>query len=452
MTECLVCCDKLTVKNKLVICSHCEYSACVTCQKTYILGSLNRAKCMGCYKEWSREFLHENFTQSFINKEYKKHREDILFDGQKCMMQDTQTIASTRIKAAKINVQIQEIKNKVWALQTDIRNLENKKWNLQSTKKVETKKKEQFFGHCPVSTCRGFIESNWKCGICEINVCKRCKEIETADHICDENTVVALKLIKKDCRPCPRCKVPIIRASGCYQMWCTNCHISYDWKTGEIVTNEVIHNPHFIEWQRSQGVDPDLGARRRIGIDACGRHTVENANFDSILIRMKKENRNFIVFFNRFLNHCHGVERRRFRVNQDDTESGNYLELRIKYLNNTIDEEQFKSNIQREKKKNDKKYDYYLIIDMFVQSGRDILNQYFRNPVDDTFSKTISETQLSEAVSTIDKLIIYTNSSFENSANIYKNKKLTISKQERERRFGNWNSRITEKHIDFDLI
>jgi hypothetical protein len=42
----------------------------------------------------------------------------------------------------------------------------DKKSNLQSTKKVETKEK-QYFGPCPVRTCRGFIESNLKCGICE---------------------------------------------------------------------------------------------------------------------------------------------------------------------------------------------------------------------------------------------------------------------------------------------
>ena len=33
---------------------------------------------MNCKNPWNREFLTENFTKQFLNKEYKDHREKIL--------------------------------------------------------------------------------------------------------------------------------------------------------------------------------------------------------------------------------------------------------------------------------------------------------------------------------------------------------------------------------------
>jgi hypothetical protein len=39
-------------------------------------------KCMepGCGKEWSRKFLKEKFTNTFLTNTYKEHIESILFD------------------------------------------------------------------------------------------------------------------------------------------------------------------------------------------------------------------------------------------------------------------------------------------------------------------------------------------------------------------------------------
>lgn len=48
-------------------------------------------------------------------------------------------------------------------------------------------------------------------------------------------------------RPCPTCFVPIYKISGCDQMFCTECHAKFSWRTGKVVKG-LFHNPHFFEW------------------------------------------------------------------------------------------------------------------------------------------------------------------------------------------------------------
>ena len=414
MVDCLVCCVAVSGRNKLVRCNHCNYGGCRSCNRRFILDSVNEAKCMNCKGEWSRTFLHDNFPQSFLNKDYKKKREDVLFNVQKSMMQDTQLIVTVRLQRNQINKEIAKNNKLIRELKERNNELSREKYELSRGKEFGKKKtSEKFFGHCPIGDCRGFIASSWKCGVCDTKVCKSCKEIPNDDHICNENTILAIKAIKKDCKPCPECRVPIMKISGCYAMWCTECHVSFDWGTGERIRGNV-HNPHQAEWLRTHPRSNPIP----VG-GVCGRVSLRFLNGLS-----KVDNVYFLQRFDTFLNHCDAIERRRFNTQNNNFEDGNYLELRVKYLTNKITEQQFRTSLQREQKMRDKKHDYYLILSMFIDSSRDILNTNFRNIT----IRTITGELLIETVETLRELIKYTNISFENSAKIYKNKKLTIIK------------------------
>ena len=123
---------------------------------------------------------------------------------------------------------------------------------------------------CPDENCRGFLSTQWKCGLCEKWACPECHVIKgdtrDADHTCDPDTLATAQLLSKDTKPCPKCSTPIHKIEGCDQMWCTQCHTGFSWKRGTIENR--VHNPHYYEWQRLNG-----GGRapRNVGDFECGR-------------------------------------------------------------------------------------------------------------------------------------------------------------------------------------
>ena len=101
--ECSICIEKFNKSTrKLICCLNCNYTVCTSCTKTYILNSVNEAKCMNCNHFWNREFLIENISYSFVNKEYKNHRKNILFEKQKSKFEETNAIIVQR-KEVKIS-------------------------------------------------------------------------------------------------------------------------------------------------------------------------------------------------------------------------------------------------------------------------------------------------------------------------------------------------------------
>ena len=95
--------------------------------------------------------------------------------------------------------------------------------------------------------CHGIITDD-TCGICGCTVCKKCREIIKNDsHQCDAQTIASIRAILNDAHPCPKCATPISKISGCDQMFCTQCHATFSWNTGAIITHRI-HNPHYFEW------------------------------------------------------------------------------------------------------------------------------------------------------------------------------------------------------------
>ena len=131
MTDCEVCCQTFNKKSTKVECIHCKYSACRGCCKTYILSSINEAKCMNCKKLWNREFLIESLTYTFINTEYKKHLENIMFEIQKSKLPDTQNVIETRRTDKKIKDEIEELNKQMVSVKNNIYALSRAHYILQ---------------------------------------------------------------------------------------------------------------------------------------------------------------------------------------------------------------------------------------------------------------------------------------------------------------------------------
>ena len=269
---CNICCDTYNVSSRAKTeCYYCNFGACRTCCETYVL-SESLPKCLNskCGKEWSRKFIREKFTSVFVNKKFKKHMEDILYEQEKALMPATQPIIEEMNRKKHIREELAELDEEIEKLARQRRLLERTIYNpeLDKTKEIQ---KTSFMRSCAAEGCRGFLSSQWKCGICELWTCPDCHELKGAnrddpDHKCDPNNVETAKLLNKDTKPCPKCQTKIFKIDGCDQMWCTQCHTAFSWKTGALSTS--IHNPHYFEWMRNRGGG---GQPRAAGDIICGQ-------------------------------------------------------------------------------------------------------------------------------------------------------------------------------------
>jgi hypothetical protein len=111
---------------------------------------------------------------------------------------------------------------------------------------------------CPQVGCVGIV-SRGNCQKCKTKVCSQCLEkLDGAlPHECNAETLETLKLIRKETKNCPKCKVAIHKIDGCDQMFCTNCKTAFSWRTGQIQTGHI-HNPHYFQWLEEKGRNVNL--------------------------------------------------------------------------------------------------------------------------------------------------------------------------------------------------
>jgi hypothetical protein len=213
-----------------------------------------------CKKLWSRKFIVENFTTKFISKTYKKHLEKVFFDKEKALLPATQPAVERLILKLECKTKIDEIQEQIKNLTLMKRNLTNEYFLIQNghyETDLEKTERKQFIRKCGNENCRGFLSSQWKCGICTFYTCTTCHVfIENKDtHACKKEDVETAALLNKDTKSCPKCQTLIFKIDGCDQMWCTQCHTAFSWKTSCIET--VVHNPHYYEYLRkTQGNVP----------------------------------------------------------------------------------------------------------------------------------------------------------------------------------------------------
>jgi hypothetical protein len=409
---CGVCVDTFNkTTRKALSCGFCDFTACAGCTKRYILSSSEDAQCMSCHHVWSREFLDGLMPKKFVEQDYKKHREDVLFDRERALLPETLPFAENEKAARVLDEEMVKVRRKINALNRELdemdaiplpeeytitdlverrkqqlgirekilmltQELDLKNYHqmlLRDKTKVEVKK--VFVRACPAEGCRGFLSTSWKCGLCQVWVCPECHEVKgnerDAEHTCDPNSVATAKLLAKDSKPCPKCATIIFKIEGCDQMWCTQCQTPFSWRTGQIVRG-TIHNPHFYEYQRQRnnGVIP-----REVGDIPCGGmpHTVTVQQLLAKIYKTTAYPRLDLVV--RLHTHIDLVEVPRLRVN-------NIMEnrdLRIKYILQDIPEATFKAKLQQREKTIIKKGEFLQVYEMFMAASADVIRAFVAN-------------------------------------------------------------------------
>lgn len=386
--SCSVCVEKFNkLTRKPIVCPFCNFDACNACVTRYLCDSNNDVACMQCAKAWNSDFINQSFTKKFVNDTLKKHRENQLFDREIALMPMTQPLVEQEVKRRKHQQKIKEYEAEYQELIKQVNALKgkiNKERNgiaymhdlTFDEAAKEVKEKKQFVRRCAHDGCKGFLNHVWRCGVCENYTCPDCLEIKGAErdgeHVCKPENVETAKLLAKDTKPCPGCGELIHRISGCSQMWHW-CGTTWNWNTGHIEKG-TIHNPHFFEWQRTNGDQ----LQRPMGDMPCGDMPCGGMpNLRQLELRMRKfgffaltnmNNRNLNTLV-QCLEDLYHNQRHAYMV---DVNADN-ADLRVRYMLNDIDDVHFKRLLQQREKARKKKADIEQVIAMLYTVAVEII-------------------------------------------------------------------------------
>jgi hypothetical protein len=236
---------------------------------------------------WDREYLDKNTTAAFRTVTYKVHREKMLKDREQARLPATQDDAIALKDARRIQAEskadILRLREELNAINTKLYQAERRSavsrevvqstgrlrmpvvntlsWDSQALGPDVKKERAAFVKPCPAPSCKGFLSTAWKCGLCETWTCPDCHDWrgeskEKGDHTCDSGKVATARLLAREARACPKCGVSICKIEGCDQMFCTSCNTGFNWRTGKVAEGPV-HNPHYFEWLRRTGRMPE---------------------------------------------------------------------------------------------------------------------------------------------------------------------------------------------------
>jgi hypothetical protein len=246
---------------------------------------------------------------------------------------------------------------------------------VDDDKKEEEKKR--FIRRCIRDDCKGFLSQAWKCGMCEWYSCSKCFAVRGPEHDspheCTADALETAALIRKNCKPCPKCGEQIEHGGGCSQMWCISCQTPWDWNTGKIVTSGPIHNPLYYEWQRRTG-----GAvPRNPGDIPCGGYPQHWE-----LIRFPRGMQPFIVDkfyeFYRICQELRTVSRTLYQSHIDET---NNNQIHIRFLLKDFDEKTWGRQLACLEKKKKRDAEIQEVFAAFHMVAIELVNriQYYRN-------------------------------------------------------------------------
>lgn len=235
----------------------------------------------------------------------------------------------------------------------------NEIYNIEHNNGIDKNDKIMF--PCSTTNCKGFTSKDSTCAICDNETCIDCLElINTDDHECDEGILKSIKNIKNKTKQCPNCKINIDKASGCNDMYCTNCKTFFNWRT-LLVINKC-HNP---EYEADLKRNPDVEINQtavdiyrslcleirskilnfRTGLNKYGSKILEHFESNDIVLIMHLE---YVI--NKMygpLSHIRNMRNITFEKNINDMNK-----LQQKFIKDQITEQNLKTQIYKIELKN----------------------------------------------------------------------------------------------------
>jgi len=225
---------------------------------------------------------------------------------------------------------------------------------------------------CGVVSCKGFCNKQNSCLICGETTCSECREIVKQGHVCDKDLVKTIKLLEKQSKACPSCKVRISKIDGCNQMFCTNCNTAFNWETGQI-ENGRIHNPHYFDWLKRNG-GQDI--RQLAQPLECDDPTQISSKIYVIMSKIEDENVKTVLddFVKCIELHNYIHDRLRVPVRYNDPKE-RFHDIRMWVIVYKPDDAKWKNELYKQYRKHEWKLKLNNLLQMFKDVALDILRK-----------------------------------------------------------------------------
>lgn len=269
---CPVCGEKYTTqKRKPLKCCYCDFISCNTCVRTQIeYQQSNMIRCMNCKNEFPTEQLRGFFPKTFSKQIQEFLKTELLQQQSDWNLQTMEFLTlykrnedllrenlNERKKLKELAQIFREIKQNIRNNERAIRNNDRQIQQGVITQPLEEQavvitqqegsKKEIRIIPCSHDSCKGYVNSEGICVVCDKNTCIKChkKISEDEEHTCNKEDLDSVKFIENKCKLCPKCKRPVEKNGGCNQVYCFLCKTAFNFNTGEVDTTGHIHAPDY---------------------------------------------------------------------------------------------------------------------------------------------------------------------------------------------------------------
>jgi len=395
MQSCLICLDEIHNDNKLQC--HCmvdtpTQNVCLKCFKNWLIVNKDKdPNCPNCLKIIPIHQIYEMMDLSFLNQDYYDHRSELLFLKEQYYFIKDMDIVCAEMKRRQLQKQLRSMYSKkrqckrmkkpLDEINENIKNLKDEKSKYMMIKKDQDRnfKKRNIIMPCPKKNCRGLImedHHNCICCICELSLCFDCLQEKAENHICkvcDKDTAIN---IFNTTKPCPQCGIRIFKISGCDQMWCTQCHTTFSYQTGKKLDQKIIiHNPHYFDYIFNNNNTTENNCETDF-LNYVIHHLNQNNNLNRYRFTIQ-------TLLNKIY-HYENIVLPKYEVDPLKNNS----DIRYKYLLKDINKDDLKRLLFKREKKNLKKIAVYQVIQILIQSIKDITIRFIHQQ-HDNFQKEI---------------------------------------------------------------
>ena len=457
--------------SKQVVCATCPETtteaACVECHRRYVLSVMQDPHCMFCKKPWTREQQVNYLGLSFVSSKLRAHKEIILEAQQRCTFPTTMPLIEQRGRVVEVEIMAEKAREKVRAaIDAENRTLRQLRRERQRFDRMyiqilrhgrlddnqqghpradahrdganESKSEatpHAYLRPCSHTECPGFIhEKTGHCPACRSWTCLKCNVALSQDpsddsfvHECTSDDLATWEELRKTTRPCPGCGTRIFKISGCQQMWCSQCHTSFDWATGKREEG-VIHNPHYYDWLFSDNrlapvraavhlhhpcandandenhfhAPSSFSLLQRLRLSQAN-HDLEPAEMDRLRRRITATHLKLVHNQQStlpWLRQNYGDRHRPDRYGEGgqlmpwyahNPTAHRYLDMRVRYLSGDMDVNDYRRQLQREQKKHDKTREMLQVMETYAMLMASVFREFIEvtPPSKDDFHRVL---------------------------------------------------------------